>query len=132
MVTPLTRRVFTAPHVATDSLHDQRLATIAAGQTVGARVLDLNLASLSYVDAIGSVDAQAYNLNPTDMTHLNDWGSVVFGRMVADLLLGHPPVIETSEENTSEKATSPDGRQFARWIAPDEQLSWKIWHGVPA
>ncbi|OIW22485.1 SGNH hydrolase [Coniochaeta ligniaria NRRL 30616] len=132
LVTPLTRRVFTSARVATDSLHDQRLATIAAGQAVGARVLDLNLASLGYVDAIGSADAQTYNLNPTDMTHLNDWGSVVFGRMVADLLLGHPPVIETSGEDTSEKAAGPDGRRFARWIAPDEQLSWKIWHGVAA
>lgn len=132
LVTPLTRRVFTAPHVATDSLHDQRLATIAAGRAAGARVLDLNQASLGYVDAIGSEAAQAYDLNPTDMTHLDAWGSVVFGRMVADLLLGHPPVIDKSGDDASAEASSPDGLRFARWIAPDAQLSWKIWHGVPA
>ncbi|KAB5531452.1 SGNH hydrolase-type esterase domain-containing protein [Coniochaeta sp. 2T2.1] len=133
LLTPLTRRVFTAPHNATDSLHNERLATIAAGAVVGARVLDLNLASLSYVNALGSVHAQAYNLNPTDMTHLNDWGSVVFGRMVADLLIGHSPVVTgTTSDAEQEKGANADGRKFKRWITPDEELSWKIWHGVLA
>jgi lysophospholipase L1-like esterase len=134
LVTPLTRRVFSAPHVAADSLRDERLATIAAGRTVGARVLDLNLASRGYVDALGSEDAQRYNLNPNDMTHLNGWGSVVFGRMAADLLLGHPPVIEATAAASWESAAVEiaDSRRFERWIVPDEKLSWKIWHGILA
>jgi hypothetical protein len=120
--------------VATDSLHNERLATIAAGEAVGARVLDLNSASLSYVEAIGSTDAQTYNLNPTDMTHLNDWGSVVFGRMVADLLLGHEPVVQATGggDDSPEQGARPERRLFGHWITPDEKLSWDIWHGVLA
>jgi len=115
-------------------LHNERLATIAAGKAVGARVLDLNAASLSYVNALGSVDAQTYNLESTDMTHLNDRGSVVFGRMVADLLLGHAPVIEKIDEKVGGhlKERQTDGSEFKRWITPDGEMSWKIWHGVLA
>lgn len=116
-------------HVATDSLHNERLATIAAGQNAGVRVLDLNLASLRYVEALGSADAQTYDLNPTDMTHLNDHGSVVFGRMVADLLLGHGPAIDTAEEGRRGKRGRAEGGRLERWITPDDELSEKIWHG---
>ncbi|KAI0968575.1 SGNH hydrolase-type esterase domain-containing protein [Xylaria arbuscula] len=113
LITPLTRRAFTTPNNATDSLHDQRLATIAAAEATNTTYVDLNEASLKYVDEIGEAAAQTYNLNPTDTTHLNDWGSVVFGRLVADLLLGKKP-------------------ELGAWFLSNETLSEEIREGVPA
>ncbi|KAI0017137.1 GDSL-like Lipase/Acylhydrolase [Xylariomycetidae sp. FL0641] len=113
LVTPLTRRSFTSEHNATDSLHEQRIATIAAANATGTAYLDLNRASLIYVDRIGNESAQAYNLNGDDTTHLNDYGSLVFGRMVADLMLR-------------------EKQSLRRWIRPNETLSFDLWHGKPA
>jgi hypothetical protein len=73
----------------------------------------VNEASLTYVDRIGNESAQVYNLIPNDTTHLNAWGSVVFGRMVADLLL-------------QQKA------DLGQYFAPNETLSDEIWNGIPA
>ncbi|KAJ9134330.1 Rhamnogalacturonan acetylesterase RhgT [Pleurostoma richardsiae] len=125
LVTPLTRRAFTSDHNATDSLHNERLATIAAAKASSTRYIDLNAASLAYVDAIGNASAQVYDLNGNDTTHLNDYGSVVFGRMVADLLLGHPPVVHGDAHYTEDPC-------LERWIKPNETLSSNIWAGLPA
>jgi len=65
-VTPLTRRSFTSPHNASDSLHDQRVATIAAATGSQTRYIDLNAASMAYVNAIGSKAAQEYDLKEGD------------------------------------------------------------------
>ncbi|KAI0123336.1 GDSL-like Lipase/Acylhydrolase [Xylariales sp. AK1849] len=115
LVTPLTRRVFISEHNATDSLHNERLYTIAAAQATNTTYLDLNKYSLEYVDNIGNASAQAYDLlgYGNDMTHLNAWGSVVFGRLVADLLLQKVSSLES-------------------WIVPNETLSQEISSGVPA
>ncbi|KAK9426703.1 putative GDSL-like Lipase/Acylhydrolase [Seiridium unicorne] len=115
LVTPLTRRVFTSEHNATDSLHNERLYTIAAAEATNTTYLDLNKYSLAYVDRIGNESAQVYDLNGygADMTHLNDYGSVVFGRLVADLLLQKKKYLEP-------------------WILPNETLSYDIWNGIPA
>ncbi|KAI1362938.1 SGNH hydrolase-type esterase domain-containing protein [Xylaria arbuscula] len=113
LVTPLTRRTFESENVVQDSLHDERLATIAAADATNTTYLDLNAASIAYVDAIGEEAAHAYNLAADDNTHLNDWGSVVFGRILADLLLGKKP-------------------ELAEWIAANETLSELIANGLPA
>jgi hypothetical protein len=113
-----------------DSLHDQRLAAIAAAKAVGCRVLDLNLASMDYVNALGNETAQVYDLNPTDMTHLNERGSVVFGRMVADLLLGYPPNHDPTAGDILGGLVK--GTCFEKWIKPDVVMSLKIWRGVEA
>lgn len=94
IVTALTRRSF-SNGVLTDSLADVAAAAKAAATTVGALMLDLNLASKTYVQAIGSTNADKYNLVSGDRTHLNAWGSVVFGRMVADLLLAKKSDLST-------------------------------------
>jgi hypothetical protein len=68
---------------------------------------------VDYCNAIGPEAAWKYNLNPTDYTHLNAWGSVVFGRMVSDLLV----------------------RRFGDIGAVTERngtLSREIWEGVAA
>ncbi|GAW19430.1 hypothetical protein ANO14919_089170 [Xylariales sp. No.14919] len=113
LVTPLTRRNFDTPNSAADSLHDERLATIAAAAASNTTYLDLNAASLAYVDAIGEDAAHAYNLAADDNTHLNDWGSVVFGRLLADLLLAKAPALEP-------------------WIRANATLSGLIQSGLPA
>ena len=79
-------------------------------------MLDLNAASRAYVAALGPAAAHAYNLHPNDTTHLDARGSVVFGRMVADLLLRAPGA----------------GACLDPWIRPDAALSAKIWNGLPA
>ncbi|KAI1173484.1 SGNH hydrolase-type esterase domain-containing protein [Nemania sp. FL0916] len=113
LLTPLTRRQFTSTHSADDSLHNERLATISAAETSNTTYLDLNAASLAYVNAIGETAAHAYNLKEGDNTHLNAWGSVVFGRLVADLLLEKKP-------------------ELASWIRPNETMSALIQDGLPA
>jgi hypothetical protein len=49
--------------------------------------LDLNKASTTYVNAIGEANADKYNMEEGDKTHLNAAGKIVFGRMLADLLV---------------------------------------------
>ncbi|CAJ2506564.1 Uu.00g006940.m01.CDS01 [Anthostomella pinea] len=113
LVTPLTRRSFVSEHQTDDSLHDQRLATIAAARATNTTYLDLNQASMNYANRIGNESAQVYNLHPNDTTHLNDYGSVVFGRLLADLMIEKRGCLE-------------------RWIGPNETLSYDLWHGIPA
>lgn len=92
----------------------ERELTIAAAKKVGADVLDLNHASQAYVEALGEEAAHAYNRVPADMTHLNEWGGVVFGRMVADLMIEKLAL-----------AVEP-------WIRANETMSDLIANGQPA
>lgn len=64
----------------------QASATITVAKSIGSLYIDLNRASTNYVDAIGATDAATYNLQPTDNTHLNAAGSVVFGNLVSSLI----------------------------------------------
>ncbi|EFQ34242.1 GDSL-like Lipase/Acylhydrolase [Colletotrichum graminicola] len=111
LVTPLTRRSFDSAGVVTNNLANERERTIAAAAAAGVTYVDLNLNSRKYVQAVGEAKAHSYNLVPGDNTHLNDEGSVVFGRLVADLLL--------------RKET-----QLAQWFTPDEALSEEIWKAI--
>lgn len=83
----MTRRQFEDGKVI-ENLAEWAAATIAAADAAGAPYLDLNLASTDYMNAIGEEDAQRYNLEADDATHLNPGGEIVFGRMVVDLLVG--------------------------------------------
>ncbi|CAG8269512.1 unnamed protein product [Penicillium olsonii] len=90
LVTPLSRRNYetsTGTPLIVQSLSNETAATIKAAHSTGVRVIDLNKASTDYLNAIGPDDAYTYNLNPTDYTHLNGPGSVVFGGIVADLII---------------------------------------------
>jgi hypothetical protein len=129
----LSRRNFNATTgEVIDSLHDQRLATLAAAETVGCRVLDLNRASARYVQKLGNETSQVYALNPTDRTHLNDRGSIVFGRMVADLLLGVPAEGFTGQGLAGLIQGFASGACFERWVGKDLGMSLKIWSGQEA
>lgn len=86
MITSLTRRTFSGGEVI-QNLETERLRAIAAAEAVGATYLDLNTASTNYINAIGNENGHKYDLASGDSTHLNSAGEVVFGRLVADLLL---------------------------------------------
>lgn len=82
----MTRRNFDDGLVRQD-LKDWRGKAIAVAKEIGIKYLDLNIASVDYVNAIGEEDASYYDLNGTDGTHLSLAGEAVFGRMTLDLLL---------------------------------------------
>ncbi|KAF4774803.1 GDSL-like Lipase/Acylhydrolase [Colletotrichum scovillei] len=86
LITSLTRRTFSGGKVI-QNLETERLRAIAAAEAVGATYLDLNTASTNYINAIGNENGHKYDLASGDSTHLNSAGEVVFGRLVADLLL---------------------------------------------
>ncbi|KAK3292031.1 SGNH hydrolase-type esterase domain-containing protein [Chaetomium fimeti] len=112
ILTSLTRRTF-SDGTLDDSLADVSEAAKKAAAAVGAAVLDLNAASRKYVQAIGSSDADRYNLEQGDRTHLNDHGAAVFGRMVADLVVSWDS-------------------ELSAYITADAALSEKIAQGVYA
>ncbi|KAK3326177.1 GDSL-like Lipase/Acylhydrolase [Apodospora peruviana] len=133
LLTPLTRRSFSSgKSTVDDSLHSERLATIAAAKESETHYIDLNAASMAYVNALGKDKSQVFNLDPSDRTHLNDHGGVVFGRMVADLLMGRN---QTTKPVAGSCATEEDGFPsgcLAQWFKPDDKMSDAIWQGLPA
>ncbi|KAF9701892.1 hypothetical protein EKO04_000698 [Ascochyta lentis] len=87
LVTSVSRRKFsTSTGKVQESLADVTAAAKAAATKSQAAIIDLNAASTKYLNSIGSANAATYNLNPTDFTHMNAQGSVVFGNMVAVLI----------------------------------------------
>lgn len=94
LLTPLSRRNYdttTDPPLVVNNLADVRNGTIAAASAVDADLVHLNEKSAAYLDSITPEDAYTYNLASDDYTHLNNDGSIVFGGLVAELLLGAFP-----------------------------------------
>ncbi|KAK4623819.1 Rhamnogalacturonan acetylesterase RhgT [Fulvia fulva] len=115
LISSLTRRTFSGdPPRVIENLANERNATISVALERETKWIDLNKASTDYVNAIGPDASHVYNLAPDDNTHLNDWGSVVFGRMVSDLLV--------------EKY----GDVFEQWTVENQTLSEAIEAGLPA
>jgi hypothetical protein len=85
-VTPLSRRNYNSSGLIIEDLAPQRNATIQVARSNGIDFIDLNAASTKYLDSIGKAKAVTYNRIPTDFTHLNAVGSVVFGDMVSWLM----------------------------------------------
>ncbi|KAH8727741.1 SGNH hydrolase-type esterase domain-containing protein [Phaeosphaeriaceae sp. PMI808] len=86
LVTPLTRRTFSGGKVV-ENLANETAKTISVAKEKSRYYINLNKASTAYVNAIGSAAADKYNLASGDRTHVNEWGGVVFARIVSDLLL---------------------------------------------
>jgi len=84
-VTSLSRRTFSGTTVK-DSLPPWAATMITAANAIKANYVDLNTASLSYLNKIGSTAAHKMDFAKGDSTHLNACGAKVFGRMVADLI----------------------------------------------
>ncbi|KAH6689713.1 SGNH hydrolase-type esterase domain-containing protein [Plectosphaerella plurivora] len=112
ILTSLTRRSFSSGTLK-DSLADVSAAAKKAATAVGAQLLDLNAASKKYIQAIGATNAAQYNFASDDTTHLNDKGRALFGRMVADLLIGWKP-------------------EFSSYLTANAALTQKIAQGVVA
>ncbi|KAH7033712.1 SGNH hydrolase-type esterase domain-containing protein [Microdochium trichocladiopsis] len=116
LVTPLTKRLFdtnTTPPRVDDDLAWQQNRTLVAAVQGGFPFVDLHRRSMDYVNAIGPASAAAYSRVPGDNVHINARGSVVFGRLVADLVSKNLP-------------------RTGAWIKKDAELTGKIQAGVPA
>lgn len=94
LITSISRRSFSNGKVK-ENLADVTAAAKEAASKSGASIIDLNGASTKYLNAIGEAKAATYNLKPTDYTHLNSEGSVVFGNMVAILIDQALPDLQT-------------------------------------
>ncbi|CAK7267401.1 hypothetical protein SEPCBS57363_002573 [Sporothrix epigloea] len=143
LVTPLARRDYDADGVqVVDNLKDQRERTLLAYQGVlqsqqpgekPARLINLNGASLAYVGAIGKKAAFRYNkYHPLfhDTTHLNELGAIVFGRIIADLMLGHPPaLVPSGDKDAWAPGLGNDDDGLSNYLAPDPHLTGLVWHG---
>ncbi|EME87763.1 carbohydrate esterase family 12 protein [Pseudocercospora fijiensis CIRAD86] len=116
LLTPLTRRGFddSDPPKVVENLVNERRKTIEIAETNGVKWIDLNLRSQEYCNAIGPDASWKHDLSEGDHTHLNDHGSVVFGRLVSDLLVGKY------------------GELFKEWTVPNVTLSEALEEGVPA
>lgn len=115
LVTPLTRRSFDSKTKRViENLSNERTATIDVANSKSLHYIDLNKASTDYVNAIGSAEADKYNLAAGDRTHVNEHGGVVFARIVSDLI--------------SEKYPS----EFDGFVKKDDALSALIKAGKPA
>lgn len=108
-MTSLTRRTMSNGAVV-ENLAEHSAAAITAANNVGIQHLELNRASTDYINAIGQTNADYYNWEAGDRTHLNPAGERVFGRMVADLLVRERPDLET-------------------YLVQNQAMSDKIWSG---
>jgi phage tail sheath protein FI len=95
LVTSISRRRFSnSTGEVVENLADVTAAAKDAAAKSKADIIDLNAASTKYLNAIGADRAATYNLNPTDFTHLNAEGSVVFGNLVAQLIDAEVPDVK--------------------------------------
>ncbi|KAI9681682.1 MAG: hypothetical protein M1822_007034 [Bathelium mastoideum] len=114
LVTSLSRRNFEnttdGPRIV-ENLADVTAAAINAAREANCTYINLNQASEDYLNAIGPTDAYTYNLDPTDYTHLNDEGSIVFGNLVAMLLDESVPAV-------------------GNYVSPEKQIAEDLMKGV--
>ncbi|THV07397.1 SGNH hydrolase [Dendrothele bispora CBS 962.96] len=112
LVTSLTRRTFDSDGKIQDALGPWADETILISQQQNTHLLDLHAASITYCEEIGPDPSHRLNRTPDDNTHLNNNGTIVFGRMVADLM------------NASFPGQLP--------IIPNPPLTFNITHGIPS
>ncbi|KAF8917423.1 SGNH hydrolase [Mucidula mucida] len=111
LVTSLTRRSFNDDGTIADTLQPWADEAILVAQEQGTHLLDLHAASIAYCEAIGEAASHRLNRLEDDNTHLNVNGTIVFGRMVADLM----------------EASFPPGDLP---IIANPELSFNITHGI--
>lgn len=151
LVSPLARRdfqseVFGGPQTVVDNLGNEREATKRAYEIVlseqaddaknRVRFVNLNAASLAFIAAIGPKPSYRYNkYHPflIDTTHLNEHGALVFSRIVADLMLGHPAeLVPSGQVDPWTPGGKNDDDGLSNFIEPNPYLTGLIWHGDPA
>ncbi|KAJ7909743.1 SGNH hydrolase [Mycena leptocephala] len=112
LVTSLTRRNWFSNGTFDDILQPWADVTLLTAKQKTTASFDLHKSSMDYVEAIGPAAAHVLNLSPSDNTHLNDNGALVFGRMMADFFV----------------AKYGSGVP----IIPNAALSFNISHGIPS
>lgn len=65
------------------------------------------------MNAIGPDNGHKYNLNPDDNTHISKAGSVLFGNIVSELLVG-----------------GPESASFKQWTVPNATIVKDIQAGI--
>ncbi|KAG9231769.1 SGNH hydrolase-type esterase domain-containing protein [Amylocarpus encephaloides] len=85
LTTSLTRRTFSGGKVI-ENLSEQVAATLQVAKDQKVQSIDLNKASTAYINAVGQANADKYNLESGDRTHVNPEGELLFGNMVAWLI----------------------------------------------
>jgi len=94
LVTSLSRRNYFANGTIDDTLGPWADYAREVAAETNTDHIDLWAASIEYLEKIGEVAADRMNLVSNDTTHLNVAGSIVFGRMVSDLLVAAVPGVE--------------------------------------
>jgi len=93
LITPLSRRNYNSDGTINDSLFPWAGYTLDVASSTSTDSIDLLTPSIKYLEEIGETAAERLALNSDDTTHLNVDGSIVFGRMVSDLLVAAIPAI---------------------------------------
>ncbi|PWW80254.1 Carbohydrate Esterase Family 12 protein [Tuber magnatum] len=86
IVTSISRRKYGSNGTIKDTLADWAGYAISIANEGGTMYIDLWKNSVEYLEKIGETAARKLDLKSGDATHLNGNGSIVFGRMVMDLL----------------------------------------------
>jgi lysophospholipase L1-like esterase len=103
LVTPLSRRNFNPDGSIRDKLAPWAGYTQAVANATNTITIDLWKTSLEFLEHVGELQARRMDLADGDHTHLNTAGSIVFGRMVSDLLvrkIGEPVACVTKKNVT--------------------------------
>ena len=111
-VTSLSRRNYKNGKID-DILEPWAALTRQAASAINQPYIELLQTSIKYLNAIKSAAAWKLNSSPSDRTHLNDDGGIVFSRMVADLIY-------------AKRIVSPSP------FKADSKLSQQIRDGVPS
>ncbi|KAG8762785.1 hypothetical protein FRC12_008847 [Ceratobasidium sp. 428] len=84
LLTSLPRRTFSSEYVTSDSLGPYSDQTISVASKLGLPLLPLLADGRTYLNKLGKTNAQQFNFEADDTTHLNALGAKYFGRIVAD------------------------------------------------
>lgn len=87
IVSPMSRRFYRTNGTISDTLKPYRDIAMSVATEMDAHHIDLWQASITYLQEIGPINGHGLDLAKGDSTHLNVKGSIIFGRMIADLII---------------------------------------------
>lgn len=116
LTTSLTRRGFNSTTgKVIENLAEQAGATISVAKKLHVPYIDLNQASTDYINAVGTPLSDTYNLIPSDRTHLNPSGELLFGNLVSVLIVG---ALRDGKKWTKPNATIATALAHGTFISP--------------
>lgn len=117
LVTSLSRRKYASTGLIEPDLTDVVNAALSVASANSFPFIDLNKASMAYLNAIGEADARLYDRVAGDATHLDAAGDMLFGNMVS-WLLGGSRVGTQVEGFLSPNVTIVDDIENGKFILP--------------